>query len=126
MSKIRAILKDILHLEVLEITTRNILQPLIFFIVIIELFFLLVMFLGFLFKNSIIAYLSLIFMILLVLVPIIAYFIILKTRPEDLHDEKYLLEKNKLEMSKDDYTIVSEEKSNNLIDIDINKPDDYK
>lgn len=126
MSKIRAILKDILHLEVLEITTRNILQPLIFFIVIIELFFLLVMFLGFLFKNSIIAYLLLIFMILLALVPIIAYFIILKTRPEDLHDEKYLLEKNKLEMSKDDYTIVSEEKSNNLIDIDINKPDDYK
>ncbi|MDA0065045.1 hypothetical protein OFS07_15190 [Brachyspira hyodysenteriae] len=39
MSKVKAILKDILHLEVLEITTRNILQPLSFFIVVIELFF---------------------------------------------------------------------------------------
>ncbi|MDA0067603.1 hypothetical protein OFS07_15195 [Brachyspira hyodysenteriae] len=65
-------------------------------------------------------------MFLLVLVPITAYFIILKINPEDLHDEKYLLEKNKLEISKDDHTITTEEKSNNLIDIDVNKPDDYK
>lgn len=124
MSKIKAFLKNIFHLEILEISNRNILRPLTFFMVIIAFFFLIVIIFGFVFGNNVIIYISLVFIFLLVIIVTIAYFIILKTRPEDLHDEKYLLEKNKLEMSKDDYTIVSEEKNSNLIDIDINKPDD--
>lgn len=124
MGRIRAVLNKAFHIEFCEITSRNILQPLIFFVIILEILLLIIIILGIILKTNTLIF-NILFIILAV-IPITAYFIILKTRPEDLHDEKYLLEKNKLEMSKDNSKMVTEENENSIINIDINQPDDTK
>lgn len=126
MGRIRAVLNKAFHIEFCEITSRNILQPLIVFVITAFILLFFIILAGLILKNNILVYISLIVLIILISIPIIAYFIILKTRPEDLHDEKYLLEKNKLEMSKDNSKMVTEENENSIINIDINQPDDTK
>ncbi len=52
MGRIRAVLNKAFHIEFCEITSRNILQPLIFFVIILEILLLIIIILGIILKTN--------------------------------------------------------------------------